>query len=118
MAVNNRKQEKRDRRREDALRPNPSLGYGQDKMGVYFLKKRAFKMAEEQLRRAVWLNPYEPLFMSHLAICLYETGRIDECKELVVKVLKAGRLDAVEDLVAYLEWPRLKPGAGHLERGK
>lgn len=108
MRINNRKQEERDRRREEALRPSPHLGYGYDKMGVYFLKRRAFKLAEAQLRRAVYLNPYEPLFLSHLAICLFEMKRLAECSELVSRVLKAGRLDAVRDLVAYLERPGIK----------
>lgn len=109
MPSNDRHHEEMERRREDALRPSPSLGYGQDKMGLYFLKRKAYKYAEEQLRRAIYLNPYEPVFLSHLAILLYETGRTEECRELVAKVIQAGRLDAVEDLVAYLEWPGVNP---------
>lgn len=97
------KKEERERRREEALRPSPHLGYVQDNMGVYFVSRRAWKFAEAQFRRAVYLNPYEPLFLAHLATCLYQMGRLKEAKKLASIVVKAGRMDAVEELLKFLE---------------
>lgn len=64
-----------DRRREDALRPHPRLGYDHDGLGVYLLSCEAYEIAEGEFRRAIWLNPFEPLFKQHLAMCLYAQGR-------------------------------------------
>ena len=68
---------KKDRgeRREEALRPCHSLGYDRDALGVHLVKCGAYEIAESQLRRAVWLNPFQPRFKAHLAWCLYKQGR-------------------------------------------
>jgi Tfp pilus assembly protein PilF len=81
------------------------LGYVQDNMGVYFVSRRAWKFAEAQFRRAVYLNPFEPLFLAHLATCLYQMGRLKEAQKLASTVVKAGRTDAVEELLKLLEKP-------------
>ncbi len=52
------------------------------------MSREAFEIAESQLRRAVWLNPYEPRFKQHLAWCLYRTARYAEAKEWAEEALK------------------------------
>lgn len=62
-------------RREDALRPSRYLGYDRDALGLYLLSREAYEIAETQFRRAIWLNPFEPAFKKHLALCLYKLER-------------------------------------------
>jgi len=68
-------------RKENALRPCACLGYERDKLAMYLLKRGMHNLAEAQLRRAVWLNPFEPAFKVHLAWCLYEQKRYREAWE-------------------------------------
>jgi Flp pilus assembly protein TadD len=103
MPRNNRRQEERVRKREDALRPSPNLGYSQDHLGVYFLRRGVLKTAEAYFRRAIYLNPYEPLFLANLATCLFEMGQLEEARKLATMVVKAGRLEAVDELLKLLE---------------
>lgn len=105
MPRKRRKQKDKERLREEALRPSPHLGFRDFNLGVYFLRRRAFKFAEAQFRRAVWLNPYEPLFLSHLAICLYELGQMQESRKLALIVAKAGKLESVRELLELLDKP-------------
>ena len=70
-------------RREELLRPSRYLGYDRDALGLYLLSREAYKIAESQFRRAVWLNPLEYRFVYHLAWCLYKQGRYKEAKECV-----------------------------------
>ena len=81
---------KKDRgeRREEALRPCHSLGYDRDALGVHLVKRGAYGFAAPQLRRAIWLNPYEPLFKQHLAWCLYKQGDYRQAKEWTLKALE------------------------------
>jgi len=72
-----------DERRENALRPNPHLGYDRDELGMYLVSRGAYKIAESQFRRAVWLNPFEPAFKEHLALCLYKLGRYAEALQWI-----------------------------------
>lgn len=74
------KRKDRNERREEALRPSHYLGYDRDKLGMYFLSRGAYQIAESQFRRAVWLNPFEYHFAGHLAWCLYKQGRYAEAK--------------------------------------
>jgi len=69
------------RDREELLRPSPYLGYDRDSVGMHLMNCGAFDVAESQLRRAVWVNPYEARFKAHLAWCLYKQGRFDEAKD-------------------------------------
>jgi len=78
----------REQRREDALRPCPFLGYDHDKLAQYLMTRQAWKIAEDVLRRAIWLNPYEPHFKEHLALCLLEQKCFDEALALAAEVLK------------------------------
>jgi thioredoxin-like negative regulator of GroEL len=42
---------------------------------MHLVERGAYKIAETQLRRAIWLNPFEARFKTHLAWCLYKQGR-------------------------------------------
>lgn len=70
-----------DQAREELLRPCPYLGYGHDRIGVHCLAKEAFGIAERSFRRAIWLNPYEPRYVVHLAHALFRQKRYDEALE-------------------------------------
>ena len=61
--------------REDALRPCATLGYDRDSLAMHLISCGALEIAEQQLRRAIWLNPFEPAFRRHLALCLRRQGR-------------------------------------------
>lgn len=51
------------------------------------MARELYDIAETQLRRAVWLNPYEPKFKEHLAWCLYQQRRYKEAREWIAQVL-------------------------------
>ncbi len=76
------------RRKEDALRPNPFLGYDRNRLAQHLMKRGAFAPAEAELRRAVWLNPYEPVFGANLAWCLYRQGRELEARDILEELLE------------------------------
>jgi tetratricopeptide (TPR) repeat protein len=73
-------------RREELLRPSRYLGYDRDALGMYLLSRGAYKFAESQFRRAIWLNPFEYRFVYHLAWCLYRQGNCGEAKKYIEKV--------------------------------
>jgi len=73
-------------RREELLRPSCYLGYDRDKLGLYLLSRGAYKIAESQFCRAVWLNPFEYRFVCHLAWCLYKQGYIKKANEWIEKI--------------------------------
>ena len=77
----------REERREEALRPCPYLGYDHDQLGAYLMEREAFHIAEAAFRRAIWLNPYEPSFKTHLAASLYCQGHNAEAKDWIAKGL-------------------------------
>ena len=79
----------RDERREDALRPSPHLGYDRDVLGMHLVERGACEIAESQFRRAIWLNPFEPRFRTHLAWCLYKQGRHADAMACLVEVPEA-----------------------------
>jgi len=85
-----------DRAREELLRPCPYLGYDHDRIGVHCLGKEAFGVAERSFRRAIWLNPYEPRFVLHLAHALFRQKRHEEA------------LEVLKDLE--LNWPEYEKG--------
>ena len=80
----------RKERFEDFLRPKHYLGYDYDRIAIYLLNRRAYTVAEGPLKRAVWLNPYEPIFKLHLAICLYKQNRYIEAKKMVEEASQQG----------------------------
>ena len=67
-----------DERREDVLRPCRYLGYDRDALGMHLVSREAYRIAESQFRRAMWLNPFESRFRIHLAWCLYKQTRVAE----------------------------------------
>lgn len=67
-----------DRAREELLRPCPYLGYDHDRIGVHCLNRGSPAVAEASFRRAIWLNPYEPRFVLHLAHALFRRKRYRE----------------------------------------
>ena len=80
-------------RREDALRPCPYLGYDRDALAMHLLERGAYNIAESQFRRAIWLNPFEPRFKTHLAWCLYKQGRHADALACLAEVFE-GEMDA------------------------
>jgi len=85
------KREKPDRDEliERALRPCPLLGYNRDHLGMYFMGREAFELAESQFRHAASVNPYEPAFKVHWALALYQLDRIEPAQDLLAEVLQA-----------------------------
>ena len=85
-----RKREEPDReeRKEETLHPSPYIGYNRDRLAVYLLSRKAYKIAESQFRRAIYLNPFEQVFKQHLAVCLYQDGRYTAAKEWILKALE------------------------------
>jgi tetratricopeptide (TPR) repeat protein len=79
----------REERRENAMRPSKYLGYNWDELGLYFINREAYGLAEAQFRRAVWLNPFEPEFKLHLAGCLFREGNLDEAHRWIDQVIEA-----------------------------
>jgi Flp pilus assembly protein TadD len=71
-------------RREELLRPNRYLGYNHNALAMHLLERGAYAIAESELRRCIWLNPYEPAFVANLAWCLYRKG----CREAAAECLK------------------------------
>jgi len=54
------------RAREEALRPCSILGYDHETLALYLVERGAYRLAEKELQRAVWLNPFEPRFKKNL----------------------------------------------------
>ena len=77
-------------RRENALRPSRYLGYNHNTLAVYLMEREAYPVAESELRRATWLNPYEPTFMANLAWCLHKQDRGDEARECLKQAIEQG----------------------------
>ena len=77
-------------RRENALRPSRYLGHNHNTLAVYLMEREAYPVAESELRRAIWLNPYEPAFMANLAWCLHRLGRSDEARGCLKQALEQG----------------------------
>ncbi|MDA8377483.1 MAG: tetratricopeptide repeat protein [Planctomycetia bacterium] len=75
-------------RRENAMRPSRYLGFDHDDLGVYFMEKAAFTFAESELRRAVWLNPFNVDFQAHLAVCLFKQKRYREAMAVARQVFQ------------------------------
>ena len=76
-----------DEHKEERMRPSRFLGYNRDSLGMYALSKEMFGVAESQFSRAIYLNPYEPMFKQHLAWCLYKQGKYVEAKGWIEKGL-------------------------------
>ena len=55
---------------------------------MHLLHCEAYAIAESQFRRAIWLNPFQPRFKQHLALCLYRQVRYVEAREWIMKALE------------------------------
>jgi thioredoxin-like negative regulator of GroEL len=80
-------------RREELLRPSSSLGYDHAQIALHLLEREAYAIAESELRRAIWLNPYESAFQLSLAFCLYRQKRFAEAKDLLATLPECGSHD-------------------------
>lgn len=70
----------------------------------------AYAIAERSLRRAVWLNPYEPEFGVNLAWCLYKQERLDEARECLAPLMSTcSKLPHAKRLAAILDLPAIPP---------
>jgi len=87
-------------RRENALGPNPFLGYDRESLGMHLLERGAYEIAETQFRRAVVVNPFEARFKRRLAWCLFMQKRYDEAREWIGKALEQapGNSDSLQVL--------------------
>ncbi len=105
ILVSERKARTKDRgeRREEALRPSRYLGYDRDALGVYLVSRGAYRIAESQFRRAIWLNPFEPRFKDHLACCLYKQERYREAKEWILRALAQKEDEEARHILALIE---------------
>jgi len=70
------------------MRPWPTLGYDRDRIALHLIAKEAFPQAETELRRAIWLNPYEWRFKFHLALCLLRIKHFVEAREWARRALE------------------------------
>ena len=78
----------RNERVEDILHPAPYLGYDRDMLARHLVACGAFRIAESQFRRAVWLNPFEAKFKQHLALCLHAEKQYAEARDWITKSLE------------------------------
>jgi len=90
-------------RREDALRPSPYLGYDRARLAMHLVERGAYEIAESQFRRAVWLNPFEPRFKTHLAWCLYKQGRHADALACLAEVPEAEMDADMKTIVRLIE---------------
>lgn len=73
--------------REEVLRPCQYLGYQQYDLAQYLTSRGAPNLAEPLLRRAIYLNPFEPLFVAALAVSLFKQGKLEEAKARIEEAL-------------------------------
>jgi len=86
--------------REERMRPSRFIGYEHDALGVHLVRIGSFDLAESELRRAVWLNPFERRFAKHLAWCLYRKGEYAEAREWALRALtESGGDDECRELL-------------------
>jgi tetratricopeptide (TPR) repeat protein len=82
------KRKSREELREELLRPAPGLGYDHDSLAMHLISHDVLDVSESELRRAIWLNPYEARFKQHLAWCLLREKRLEEARQWVVRALE------------------------------
>ena len=85
------------------MRPWPTLGYDWDEIAMHLVSREAFAVAEAQLRRAVWLNPFEPRFKVHLAWCLLRQKRYSEARKWIDEVPAGCMPETVADIKRWIE---------------
>lgn len=87
---------------ENALRPFPTLGYDRDMLALHLMERGALGIAESQFRRAVWLNPYEPRFAVHLALCLHRQKKDAEAFEILEQLPPGQKTGEAAELLKIL----------------
>ena len=87
MTKRPRRKKDRDELREEVFRPSPYLGYDHLELAEYLIGREVYRFAESELRRAIWLNPYEAHFKIRLAWCLLKQGREEDAREWIAKAL-------------------------------
>lgn len=94
-------------RKEEALRPCEFIGYDRDELGCYFMQREAYKLAESQFARAVWLNPFAPMFKVHHAWALIKMKKMAPAKTLLSEVLRGAAGPAYEAAAEFwkINWP-------------
>lgn len=77
------------------------------------MRCEAYAIAKRFFRRAVGLNPYEPLFTVHLALSLREEGRVDDAVGVLRDLLavQPGSAPAASLLARYLHSEQGQPQA-------
>lgn len=75
------------------MRPSRFIGYEHDSLAVHLIRIGSLDLAESELRRAVWLNPFEPRFFKHLAWCLYRKGEYGEAQDWISRALALNGAD-------------------------
>jgi Flp pilus assembly protein TadD len=76
------------RRLEDFFRPNRILGYNRNTLAVYLIERGAYPIAESELRRAIWLNPFEAVFKANLAWCVFKQGNKAEAEQWIREAIQ------------------------------
>ena len=74
--------------REEALRPFPTLGYDHHSIAMHLLGRGAYALAQKEWVHAIWLNPFEPMFKTYLALCFYRQKKIVEARIWIAKALE------------------------------
>ena len=80
-------------RLEERMRPSRFIGYEHDSLALHLLQVGSLDLAESELRRAVWLNPFEPRFFRHLAWCLYRKAEYAEARDWASRALAVNPAD-------------------------
>jgi hypothetical protein len=70
---------------------------------MHLVSRDAYEIAETQFRRAIWLNPFEPMFRVHLAWCLHKLTRHAEALECLQDVASAELSDDLRDMVVHIQ---------------
>ena len=104
--------------REEALRPCAYIGYDRNKMGLYFMDREAYELAESQFKRAIWLNPYEAAFKLNYAVLLFRCKRFDEAKQVVADVLGEDPKSRAAICVWRQMWPNESPPSTEIKRNE
>ncbi len=88
MKKNRRTGPEEKRKKEDRMRPSRFLGYDHNNIAIHLFKMGTYEIAENEVRRAIWLNPYEIRFKINLAWFLCKLKKTGEAEDLVLTILK------------------------------
>ena len=91
------------RRKEETLRPSSYLGHDHYVLALHMIHCEAFEVAESELRRAIWLNPFEAEFTIRLAWCLYMQKRYIEARHCINEVPEEDLNDKTREMKRLIE---------------